>query len=71
MAIPALRNLTREHLDVVVGHPAQRRCLVAIAALLTDLRSCTSAAEYDELQRELFRHIWQTESRRADIGRCP
>jgi hypothetical protein len=70
VAIPGLRELDAEEINLVVGHPAQYKSVVAVAALIAAMRGCGSAADYDEIQRELFRHVWETETRRGQISRC-
>lgn len=59
-----------DELETVIGHPAQQRAVKVIAALIADLRTCDSAADYYAFQGELFRHIHEVESHRAAVRRC-
>lgn len=58
-----------DHL-AVMRHPAQQHNVGLVESLVTWLRMCRSAPDYDDFQRGLFQHLHRFEDIRAQGRRC-
>jgi hypothetical protein len=58
-----------EAIDVVLAHPRQLRAYSAIRALIRQLRTLRTDAEYHEFQRVLFGHLFKAEESRGETVR--
>ena len=64
-----LSDLSAEELNFVIGHPAQVHARVVVADLIRALRSCETAEDYNDFQRELFQHVYQCEEHLGAVRR--
>jgi hypothetical protein len=66
-----LKDLDNEDIALVVTHPAQLEYVEIVTDLITELRKCNSASEYNDFQREsLFKALYAAEQHRGQVKRC-
>lgn len=64
-----IADLRPDELDRIVSHPVQRQIYRAVSELITLLRTCEQAADYNQFQRALFQEVLHVERKRAAISR--